>query len=1007
MSPVRLLLKYRLLFLFSFCFHTATARPYKDFQVVHYGDETLPQTSLSDITNDDNGYLWLCTQMGLVRFDGQDFRTYTPDNTPVLKNVRSQFFFRGRHNRLYYRDDSYTLYELHKSKLTPVKDGPWYLTTGFLMVDKGVSIFNDGPLPPDKAFYVDDHPSGLFTYALGTDTIRLQCKKATAGYGILNGRFFIVNRDHSFRILFPGRPVDKPVQIAGDLLRDPQWTDKSVPLSCFDGENKMFLRLGNTLYRLTLRDEVLYTTELITGLDIQRISCIHEDTVNDYLAIGSFADGLYMLYPKRFSTKLLHTSTNNLFYSIGHLKDNRFLSSFGIEFDLYTDYERKVLTSTPNSAYRHGNYLLKGSELNLKSINVKTGEVKTILKDFYKYGWFQKGLDDAWGRSWIAASGNLAAYDPVHNTLSWINIGLDSLYNRVDIIESFFLPDRNTIWIGSRYGLLSLDLPTRKSKPVLEMTGKYIRNFIDAGDGGIWVLTYGSGYYYYKSGRFLHMPADRNHLLQTVHTMLLDKKGFYWMSSNKGLFRVSRAALLRYTQDSSKEVRYEYFDKRCGFETNEFNGGCNPCGAAFSDSLFLLPSMNGLVHFNPLNIKTPPMNSPIYLDKILIDGKEVAIRNDYTLQPDFSSFYCEVSSPYYGMRDNLVLEYKIDGLNATWQPLINNSYLQFNRLPHGRYVIHMRKLTSFSATTYTEQQIVIRVATPVYFRPWFIAVLLLAIVFVSGLFVRLRLRILTRQKQKLEQQVEERTNQLARSLSQLMETVTTLEQSQAELHHNNRFKEQLTSIVLHDIQTPLRFLKRVVRNVQQTYRTLSPDKLGQELDELYYATAEVTDYSKDFLTWIKSQKETFRITPRRVVIADLLEEIGQLYQKIAHNVGATITIHCRPQLALETDPALLSIIIRNLTDNAIKYAPNGQIVLQGKEEQGQLIIRVADNGLGMTAEQVEALMADEITRTTIANGQLGYHLIKDLLRVLGGTLHIDSTPGKGTTVMLLFEVPKP
>lgn len=1004
-------IKYSLLLPLLFGAANAAARDFKDFYVRYFGDESLPQ-SIGDLAVGRSGFLWVATQMGLVRFDGHHFKLFTPENTPQLKNVRSLYFHADRNGTLYYEDGSFNLYRLEQTgpgKL-PISRDTINIQHGRLYVI-GKSLPFDDPLRAKGDYAVSftrvrSSTTITYRYAFHNDTVKQAIPLTPETYDpsfMVNGRLYIMDDQFQVTALYPGTAAQK-IPVTGDLLRNPLFGAKNAAYSArkFEQQEGIFYLLGSSIYRLQVVHDTLHTTEVVGNTDIKDITAFYADSANGYYAVGTLAKGLYLLYPKNFSVRRLRAGDDaSIFYAVQPVRDNLFLSGKGYLFDLYKDEEQPIgKEMCPWGLFRQQSHIWCSSLGYFHRVDTHTLTEQRYLPD---RRWLIQGQTDPWNRTWLLTLTSLGLLEQDH--IDWFIQGTSMPPDRGKNFESILVKDRNTLWIGCRDGLSTLDIPSRTMTDIPEMKGKYVRNLIADDRGGVWVLTYGNGYYYYRDGMFTTMPLDRNNNLGNVHTMLEDRNGFYWMPTNKGLFRAGKQALYRYINDKSALIRYEYFDKQSGFLTNEFNGGCHPCGYAVSDTLMLLPSMNGLVYFNPLHINTPPLTNPIYIDKVQIDDKEQNIASAFSVPADFSTFRCEIASPYYGIEENMVLEYKIDGIMKHWMLLADNRYLQFNRLPHGTYTIRIRKVVNFETGATSELTFRFNVLVPWYLEIWFILTCGGIAIFLVWLLVRLRLRLLTRQKQKLEQQIQERTNQLADSLVQLKSTVESLEQSQADLYRSNRFREQLTSIVLHDIQTPLRFLKRVVKQVQQTHRDMPPERLNTELEDLYFSTAEVAAYSEDFLTWIKSQRDTFEITYRQVALYPLLEEIGNLYHKIAANTGAVIQISCPEGIQLRTDPALLSIIIRNLVDNAVKYSPHkGRVVLTGMQQPGVVIVSVRDNGKGMSGEQVKQLLNEADSQTVTASGKLGYQFIKDLTRILGGNLKIVSKPGGGTTVSLHFTI---
>src|ERR1700676_1100626 len=84
--------------------------PYNGYLVQHFTDENgLPQNSINDLLFDNDGYLWLASQVGLVRFNGISFKLYYPNDKPIME---SNILFLGKDQKgaLYFQTDDHNLY---------------------------------------------------------------------------------------------------------------------------------------------------------------------------------------------------------------------------------------------------------------------------------------------------------------------------------------------------------------------------------------------------------------------------------------------------------------------------------------------------------------------------------------------------------------------------------------------------------------------------------------------------------------------------------------------------------------------------------------------------------------------------------------------------------------------------------------------------------------------------------------------------------------------------------
>ncbi len=110
-------------------------------------------------------------------------------------------------------------------------------------------------------------------------------------------------------------------------------------------------------------------------------------------------------------------------------------------------------------------------------------------------------------------------------------------------IESIVEVSPTEFWIASRDGIYVYDIARDSigENPILPHI--YARNFYRAKDNSLWISTYGNGYYTYHQGKFIALPADAHNYLSTAHTFLEDELGFFWITTNHGLFRIRKKEL--------------------------------------------------------------------------------------------------------------------------------------------------------------------------------------------------------------------------------------------------------------------------------------------------------------------------------------------------------------------------------------------------------------------------------------------------------------------------------
>ena len=159
-------------------------------------------------------------------------------------------------------------------------------------------------------------------------------------------------------------------------------------------------------------------------------------------------------------------------------------------------------------------------------------------------------------------------------------------------------------------------------------------------------------------------------------------------------------------------------------------------------------------------------------------------------------------------------------------------------------------------------------------------------------------------------------------------------------------------------------------------------------------------FSSDFLIWYNSQKGGFVIKNEPIALEEFVRETVAFYKDMARRKGISIEYDIPPGLTIFSDSNILSIILRNLVDNAVKYTQQGSVRVVAEQMDGLIRIRVDDTGPGMSAAKIREILSYTEEETYKATTTFGYRFITELLRKLGGTLNIETRPGSGSTVMI-------
>lgn len=251
---------------------------------------------------------------------------------------------------------------------------------------------------------------------------------------------------------------------------------------------------------------------------------------------------------------------------------------------------------------------------------------------------------------------------------------------------------------------------------------------------------------------------------------------------------------------------------------------------------------------------------------------------------------------------------------------------------------------------------------------------------------------------------KQRANEILQKQKQEIElTLHELTLAQDELYKVVEQKEKLTSILAHDLRTPLRFMSTISNYLHKNVSTITTAEMEELSAELSTSSKSTFAFADELLTWLGIQKNNYKVERTVVDILTLLNELSVFFFDIAKMKGTQIKVQLKEDVKLETDERLLKIILRNIIDNAIKYTTDGTILLHVTKNKEQIEIQVQDTGEGMTQEQLEKLMDKNMFGFPFQiKDKLGFQIVRDLAALIECSIQIESEIGKGTTVILTF-----
>ncbi len=237
-----------------------------------------------------------------------------------------------------------------------------------------------------------------------------------------------------------------------------------------------------------------------------------------------------------------------------------------------------------------------------------------------------------------------------------------------------------------------------------------------------------------------------------------------------------------------------------------------------------------------------------------------------------------------------------------------------------------------------------------------------------------------------------------------------LQKSQKELKQLNATKDKFFSIIAHDLRSPFTALVSLSEILYDKDESLEPERRKELLGQITAASRSTFRLLENLLEWSRSQQGKIEFEPKQLDFKEVLEEVLALQMNNINQKQINVHLDLNADLKIYADQHMLSFVLRNILGNAIKFTPfGGEIKIAAKEGSRDTIVKITDTGVGMTKQIVDKLFDMNVHHTTEGTNKeqgvgLGLILCKEFIDTMNGAIHVESTPGTGST--FTFSIPK-
>lgn len=244
---------------------------------------------------------------------------------------------------------------------------------------------------------------------------------------------------------------------------------------------------------------------------------------------------------------------------------------------------------------------------------------------------------------------------------------------------------------------------------------------------------------------------------------------------------------------------------------------------------------------------------------------------------------------------------------------------------------------------------------------------------------------------------------VVRDITESKKAGDVLKESELRLRELNASKDKFFSIIAHDLKSPFNAILGFSDLLVEKTREKDYDDIEELADLMQKSSERTLNLLINLLDWARSQTGKVKFKPEIIDISEIANGATEALKDVAMHKSISIAKEIPLDSKVYADKAMASAVLRNLVSNAIKFTEvGGKIVISAEQNNGQILFKVNDNGIGMKKSDLEKLfLIDEgfsLPGTLNERGTgLGLLISKEFVEKHDGRIWAESEPGKGST----------
>ena len=620
-------------------------------------------------------------------------------------------------------------------------------------------------------------------------------------------------------------------------------------------------------------------------------------------------------------------------------------------------------------------------------------------------------VEDANGQLWLGCfGGGLVRFSPAGSRTYTEANGLPS-----DNVSVLLADSLGRVWVGTEGGLAVMERGRlARIQPAVGTLDTHVRSlYLDRG-GVLWIGTVGQGLIRYHEGQAAAVTMREGLHDDGIWSILEDDRGWLWMSSDRGVFRVAKAEVEAVAAGRQARVTPVAYGVADGMRTIEANGASKPSAWRSRDGRMWFATQRGVVVVDPVRVARPAPTPRIEGVRTQAGGVLALPEGRLHLKPEERDFEVRFTALSLAQVGNLRFRYRLDGYDQGWHEG-DDRRAAYTNIPPGHYTFRLQAAQQGEAWSAEEAVLTLAVAPFAWETWWYRGLGLLGLAGMVAAAMRWRTRQARRREAVLEQQVVDRTKALAlehrRTEAALLDAeaaradaeaaASTIEAQRQQLATLDEAKTRFFTNVSHEFRTPLTLTIGPLEDLDGAADL--PDAARQSVGLALRYSRRLLRLTDQLLDVAKIESGSMKLNRRLFDLGPFVEALALGFMPLAER--RRVDFSHRPAAApvvVSADPEAVEQIVVNLLSNAFKFTPEGgAVTLALVAEGGSARLVVDDTGPGIPPDALPHLFerfyqVDESGSDVQAGTGIGLALTRDLAELHGGAVHVESTPGLGS-----------